>query len=65
MKRPHEFNTQDIANLCWSFATLRVKDVQFLKMTEKEIQSRISNVQKGKPDVLTNFSGQEISNILW
>jgi hypothetical protein len=65
MKRPHEFNAQSIDNICWSFATLGVKDVQFLNMVEEVVQSRISEFQKGRSNAMTAFTGQEIANILW
>jgi hypothetical protein len=65
MKRPHEFNPQEISNLCWSFATLGVKDTLFLKAVEQEITSRINKIQKGVQDVMTSFNGQNIANILW
>jgi Protein of unknown function (DUF1601) len=65
MMRPHEFNPQDIANLCWSSATLGVKDVQFLKMAEEEVKCRINKFQKGGSEAMTAFNGQDIENILW
>jgi hypothetical protein len=65
MNRPHEFNPQNLANLCWSFATLGVKDVQFLKMAEEEVKCRINKFQKGGSEAMTAFNGQGIANILW
>jgi hypothetical protein len=61
IKRPQEFNSQDISNLCWGFAELGVKDSQFVMKVEQEIKFRINNFHSD----MSIFNGQEIANILW
>jgi hypothetical protein len=65
IKRPHEFSSQEISNLCWGFAELGVKDFKFVMKVEQEIKSRINNFQKGQHSDMPIFSGQDIVNILW
>jgi hypothetical protein len=65
IKRPQDFNSQNISNMCWGFAELGVKDSLFLMKVEQEIKSRINNFQKGQHSDMPIFKGQEIANILW
>jgi hypothetical protein len=65
LNRPHEFNSQSIANMCWSFAVLGVKHTQFLLTVDREIRNRISNVREGQLNIMSVFTGQDIANILW
>jgi hypothetical protein len=65
INRPDEFNSQDISNMCWSFAVLGVKHIQFLLAVDKEIKNRINKIRNGEQDEISVFTGQDIANILW
>jgi hypothetical protein len=65
INRPHEFTSQAIANMCWSFAVLDVKHIQFLFVVEREIKNRISNVREEQQNIMSVLSSQDIANILW
>jgi Protein of unknown function (DUF1601) len=65
INRPHEFNSQNIANMCWSFAVLGVKHLQFLFSVDREIKNRINKIRNGEQDEISVFNGQEIANVLW
>jgi hypothetical protein len=65
INRPHEFNSQDISNMCWSFAVLGVKHIQFLFSVDREIKNRINKIRNGEQDEISVFSGQNIANVLW
>jgi hypothetical protein len=65
INRPHEFNSQEISNMCWSFAVLGVKHIQFLLAVDREIKNRINKIRNKEQDEMSVFTGQGIANILW
>jgi hypothetical protein len=65
INRPHEFDSQNIANMCWSFAVLGIKHTQFFFTVDREIKNRINKLRNGEQDEISVFTCQEIANILW
>jgi hypothetical protein len=65
INRPHEFNSQNIAIMCWSFAVLGIKHTQFFFTVDREIKNRMNKIRNGEQDEISVFTGQNIANILW
>jgi hypothetical protein len=55
-KSPAEFNSQDLANVVWAFATVGILTKEVFKLVADGIAARPS---------MADFKAQELTNVTW